>query len=199
MNPHFVFNALNSVQRYILDQNELAANHYLTQFSYLMRLFLESSKSKYIHIEQEIELLTLYTDLEKLRFKDQFTCIIELDKRIDPRDEIFSMFIQPFVENAINHGLLYKSTPGDLQITFTPKGKNIFCVVEDNGVGRKKAGEIKEKSFKSHKSRAMQITQERLEALNFIENTGVEVTIIDKKDEGGNACGTRVEIILPVI
>ena len=199
LNPHFIFNALNSIQRYTLDQDAVMANRYLTQFSHLMRLFLESSASKFITLEEEIELLEIYVGLEKLRFSDSFTYTIYKDESLCENLFIPSMLIQPFVENAINHGLLHNEDEGKLSVSFTRMHEGmIACIIDDNGVGRKKALEIKKSSTNAYKSRALQITQEKLKAINTIEGLYIHVNTIDKLDAQGMALGTTVEIHIPI-
>ncbi|MFY7828615.1 MAG: two-component regulator propeller domain-containing protein [Flectobacillus sp.] len=197
MNPHFVFNALSSIQYYILNNNIEAANDYLSRFSRLMRLFLESSRNKYIAVNEECELLEYYISLEQLRFKNRFEYEIRIDNNVPIETEIPAMLIQPFVENAINHGLVYSTNnEGRLRISFQKTEYFILCVVDDNGIGRAKAAELKQKSLKSYQSQATQITIERIQSLEYIEETKVEVNIIDKFDEIGESLGTKVEILI---
>jgi len=197
MNPHFVFNALSSIQYYILNNDIEAANDYLSRFSRLMRLFLESSRNKYISVHEESELLDYYITLEQLRFKNRFTFQISIEDDVPHELEIPAMLIQPFVENAINHGLVYsKNNEGYLRIHFCLKDDYVLCTIEDNGIGRAKAAELKQKSLKSYQSQATQITAERIQSLKYIEETKVEVNIIDKFNEIGESQGTKVEILI---
>ena len=197
MNPHFVFNALSSIQYYILNNDIEAANDYLSRFSRLMRLFLESSRNKYISVYEESELLEYYITLEQLRFKNRFTFEIKIEDDVPQELEIPSMLIQPFVENAINHGLVYsKNNEGVLVIHFSLTEKYVRCTIEDNGIGREKAAELKQKSIKSYQSQSTQITAERIQSLKYIEETKVEVNIIDKFNEIGESQGTKVEILI---
>ncbi|MEM1320864.1 MAG: two-component regulator propeller domain-containing protein [Bacteroidota bacterium] len=198
MNPHFVFNALHSIQDFIFNKDERVANAYLVKFSRLMRLFLESSKEKYILLQDEIRLLQLYIDLEKLRFEEKFDYQLYLDPALEPKlIEIPSMLFQPFVENAINHGLIYKKKKGLLQVNIKKEQDCIRGIVEDDGVGRAKAAELKSRSYKSYKSRGMKLVEERQRVLNFISNSRIKIEIQDLKDEAGNAKGTRVIIDIP--
>lgn len=197
MNPHFVFNALSSIQYYILNNDIEAANDYLSRFSRLMRLFLESSRNKYISVHEECELLEYYITLEQLRFKNRFTFEIQIEDEVPQELEIPSMLIQPFVENAINHGLVYsKNNEGILLIHFSLLDDYVLCTIEDNGIGREKAAELKQKSLKSYQSQATQITAERIQSLKYIEETKVEVNVIDKFNEIGESQGTKVEILI---
>ncbi|MCU0324591.1 MAG: histidine kinase [Spirosomaceae bacterium] len=194
MNPHFVFNALSSIQSFILNKDFLTANDYLTNFSKLIRAFLESSRDKYISIQEEVLLIERYIKLEKVRFRDKFEFEIIQSENVNPSIEIPSMLIQPFVENAINHGLLYKENKGNLIVSFDQQENQLLCVIDDDGVGRAKAAELKNKSLKSYKSRAMEITEERMRTLQILDNIDVSINVIDKVDESNNATGTRIEI-----
>jgi LytS/YehU family sensor histidine kinase len=132
-----------------------------------------------------------------LRFKGKFTSKIQIDASVSLDTEIPSMLLQPFVENAINHGLVYKeNNDGFLSIHFKQEGDKLVCVIEDNGIGRKKAAEIKSKSLKPYKSRSTEITEERLRSLELIENTKIEVFILDKQDTKQAAIGTKVMIVM---
>jgi hypothetical protein len=197
MNPHFVFNALSAIQNFILNNDAEEATDYLSRFSRLMRLFLESSRNKYISLSDEKVLLEYYIQLEQLRFKDKFTYQITLGDGVSLDTEIPSMLLQPFVENSINHGLVYKeNNDGYLNIDFKRETDALICTIDDNGIGRKKAAEIKSKSLKSYKSRGTEITEERLRSLELIENTKIEISIIDKKDENQVAIGTKIVIVM---
>ena len=197
MNPHFVFNALSAIQNFILNNDAEEATDYLSRFSRLMRLFLESSRNKYIALSEEKTLLEYYIQLEQLRFKDKFTYQIILEEGVSLDIEIPSLLLQPFVENAINHGLVYKNTnDGYLNINFKKENDKIICVVEDNGIGRHEAATIKNKSLKPYKSRGTEITEERLRSLEVIENTKIEIEILDKTDENSVPQGTKVTIVM---
>ena len=197
MNPHFVFNALSAIQNFILNNNTEEATNFLSKFSRLMRLFLESSRNKYIALSEEKVLLEYYIQLEELRFKGKFTSKIQIDDNVSLDTEIPSMLLQPFVENAINHGLVYKeNNDGFLHIHFKQDENKLVCIIEDNGIGRQKAAEIKSKSLKPYKSRSTEITEERLRSLELIENTKIEVSILDKQDTNQTAVGTKVMIVM---
>lgn len=197
MNPHFVFNALSAIQNFILNNNTEEATNFLSKFSRLMRLFLESSRNKYIALSEEKVLLEYYIQLEELRFKGKFTSKIQIDDSVSLDTEIPSMLLQPFVENAINHGLVYKeNNDGFLHIHFKQDENKLVCIIEDNGIGRQKAAEIKSKSLKPYKSRSTEITEERLRSLELIENTKIEVSILDKQDTNQTAVGTKVMIVM---
>jgi ligand-binding sensor domain-containing protein/uncharacterized membrane-anchored protein YhcB (DUF1043 family) len=197
MNPHFIFNSLNSIQSYILSNDAEKAVLYLGKFSQLMRLILTNSAYKFISLKEELKSITYYLDLEKLRFENKFDYTITLDKNLDEDFiEIPPMIIQPYIENAIIHGLLHKSTKGKIEITFQLKGENLICTVEDDGVGRERSMEIAKQSGIKRKSRGMLITQARLEILNRQSRDEFSVRVIDLKDETGNPTGTRVELVI---
>ena len=197
MNPHFVFNALSAIQNFILNNNTEEATDYLSRFSRLMRLFLESSRNKYIALSDEKTLLDHYIKLEELRFKDKFSSEIIVHESVSLDTEIPSMLLQPFVENAINHGLVYKEkNDGLLKIEFSRIENRLICTIEDNGIGRAKAAEIKNKSLKPYKSRSTEITEERLRSLELIENTKIEILISDKVDKNDTPIGTKVTIVM---
>lgn len=197
MNPHFIFNALNSIQQFVIHNNELAANDYLTRFARLMRHFLESSKNRYVTLDAELEQLDLYISLEKLRFHDKFEYSILTDTALKKNDILIpSMLIQPFVENAINHGLVLKKSAGTLQVSFELlKGNILKCTIDDNGVGRQAAQKIEEEKNKKHISRGMQLIEERIKTYNFIEDIEIQIHITDKQPP---LTGTKVEIHIPL-
>lgn len=205
MNPHFVFNALNSVQNYITSNDTNQAAKYLAQFAHLMRQSLEYSELEVISLEKEIEFLRNYLDINmNLRFEDQLKYEIHIDEEIE--EDIYgvpTMIIQPYVENAIEHGIRSKRK-GTIKVEFTLYDDNtILCTVEDDGIGRQKARELQMKNpnFKDHKSMGTRITQDRLEILLQSRNMEAQaVEIHDLVDEkSGKALGTRVEIRIPIM
>lgn len=198
MNPHFIFNALNSIQSYIINKDEQMANFYLTKFAALIRQFLDSSRSKYISINEEIANLKLYVELEKLRFDNKFEYVFELDPKVNKYNEIPTMLLQPFIENAINHGLRYKSTKGFLRISFKDIDNRIVVRIEDNGVGRKAAEKIKSLSSQGYKSQGLKITTHRIENYNKLNLENIEYKISDLLENSENI-GTLVEIYFPKI
>lgn len=162
MNPHFIFNVLNSINKYILSNDKNAASDYLVQFSRLIRLTLENSKAAKVLLQNDLEAFRIYTEMEKLRFGDKFTCAMELEENIDPQYlHIPPLLIQPHVENAIWHGLMQRDTPARLLVQVTQPEENVLLVVvQDNGIGRAWAQEIKSKSATAHKSYGLQITSD---------------------------------------
>ncbi|MFO8054381.1 MAG: histidine kinase, partial [Bacteroidales bacterium] len=201
MNPHFIFNTLNSIQSYILQKDNTAAVSYLNQFSKMIRQVLYNSDKSFVLLSDEISLLKSYIELERLRFDSVFDFFVHVDPALD--EDFISippMLIQPHVENAILHGLLpLKTRKGKLNISFIEQSSNMIkCVVEDNGIGRKAAQEIKDKARNKYKSRGISITKERLQRINKFFDGTLSVQIQDKFDDNGNAEGTRVILVIPV-
>jgi LytS/YehU family sensor histidine kinase len=200
MNPHFIFNCLNSINRYIVKSDQATASLYLTRFAKLIRLILDNSNSKTVTLTNELEALRLYIEMEMIRFEKQFTYDITVDEEVYP-DHVYvpPLIIQPYVENAIWHGLLHKEAAGHLHIHITRKAATLLeCSIEDNGVGRERARELKSKSASTSKSLGMKLTESRLALLNKHSNWGASVDIIDLKDEAGLPSGTRVILKIPV-
>lgn len=200
MNPHFIFNTLNSIQYYVFQNDKMASNDYMTKFAKLIRKTLENSESPAIPIKEEINALELYLELESLRFKQKFDWAIDIDDEIDTyMYKIPTMLIQPFVENAIGHGLMHKKGKGNLQVTLKLEEDSILCTIEDNGIGRAKAMEIKNNKKENHRSLGTSITESRLRLVNSLYGKNMKVEYTDLKDEKGEASGTRVEISIPII
>lgn len=199
MNPHFIFNCLNSIKLYAVENNQDAATGYLGKFSRLMRLVLENSKSDRITLKQEIETLRLYMEMEAMRFKEKLRYEINLADNVDmDYIEIPPMLIQPYVENAIWHGLMPKEDGGTIVLSFSCQENYLVVTVTDNGVGRAKAAELKSRSTTGHKSFGMSITHQRIELINQMYNTNMSVLVNDLHDGQGNATGTEISIHIPV-
>lgn len=201
MNPHFIFNCLSSIENYVIKNDTVKAASYLNDFARLIRLILQNSRSKYVVLEDELEALQLYMEMESLRFINNFDYQIHLCGNVDPGNiEIPPMLIQPYVENAIWHGLMHnKAQRGKIDISISQKNGLLYCNIEDNGVGRKKSSEINaRRSIAKKKSMGMQITQDRIKMLNELYNTHTKLEIRDLKDEDGRALGTRVELQIPI-
>ena len=195
MNPHFIFNSLNSIQSFVVEKNTDKAIHYLAKFSKLMRLILSNSSEAFISLQDEILTLKNYMDIEKLRFDDKFDYEIHIDPQIDSEFiAIPPMLIQPYIENAILHGILHKKTKGKIFIQIKTLDNNIYVSIEDNGVGREIARKKKEESGVQHKSKGMLITKKRLEIISEQYSSQLSVKISDLKDSENNASGTRVEL-----
>lgn len=195
MNPHFMFNAINSIQTFVLLNDSKSAQKYLTKFSRLIRSVLENSKHEVIPLSKEIETLSLYIELECLRASFSFDYDLKVNNSVRPDIvQIPPMLLQPYIENAILHGLKpLKGKKGFLQVEFWYENSALKCIIEDNGVGRKRAMELKEKKKASHQSMGMAVTQDRLDVLSKSNFFRTQVHIIDKF-ENEIASGTRVEI-----
>lgn len=197
MNPHFIFNALTAIQDYIEQNEKDLASEYLVKFSRLIRIYLEHSKTDLITIPEEIEALQLYLDLEKERFEEKIEIDLQVDKNLrNNKHKIPSVFVQPYVENAIKHGLLHKIDLGKLRISYQLEENNIICTILDNGIGRKKASEIVTKRPDYHKSFATSANQRRLDLLNKDKKQPIKVTI-DDLVSSEKSLGTKVTITIP--
>jgi len=194
MNPHFIFNALNSVNHFIAQQDERTANRFLSEFSQLMRLVLENSQEDFITLQKEQEILSLYMKLEHYRFRDKFNYEIEIDESINAESILVPpMLIQPYLENAVWHGLRYRDTVGFLKLSMTKSNGSLIVTISDNGIGRKRSAELKTENQKKHKSTGLKNIRERLTILNNVYRTHYEVNVTD----GSDGEGTTVEIKLP--
>lgn len=195
MNPHFTFNVMGSIQHYILKNDIFSAQRYLIKFSKLIRTILDHSECTTITLAQEAEVLRMYMELEALRFEDSFEYSIAINDNIEPQQvRLAPMLVQPYVENAIRHGLMKKKGKGRIEVHFSMERNYLLCTIEDNGIGREKAAAIRSET--GHRSMGIHITGERLKLLNKMMNNDMDVRITDLKDERGDATGTRVEIIL---
>jgi ligand-binding sensor domain-containing protein/two-component sensor histidine kinase len=200
MNPHFIFNSLNSIQKYILQNDHFAASQYLTKFSRLIRLILDHSNQNNILLSSELDLLKLYIEMESLRFDNKFNYDIHVAENVNAETiEIPSMLIQPYVENAIWHGLLHKDTKGNLLVHFEKSNNDKLVVtIKDDGIGRTKAAELKSKQVLKKKSYGMQITEDRIDIINRTQLIQATCHIRDVKDKNGNPMGTEVVLIIPI-
>ena len=203
MNPHFIFNCLASINRYIVKSDTKTASAYLTKFSKLIRLILDNSANEAVTIDAEIQTLKLYLDMESLRFGGSFQYEIQTDK-ITQSDStaIPAMIVQPYIENAIWHGLLQRPTgpPGKLWLRFAQMNQHTLRIeIEDNGIGRKKAAELRSKDTIKSKSYGMQISKDRIQIINSQYRSQSSVTVEDLFDNAGNAVGTKVILQLPLI
>lgn len=200
MNPHFIFNTLNSIQYYMYQHDKLATNNYLTKFSSLMRKVLENSQHTSVPLRDELDALKLYLELEMIRFKDKFDYQINIDDEIDTiMYKVPTMLIQPYVENSICHGLMPAEGKGLVRINLTLENDYISCVIEDNGIGREAAQEKKRKNEDNHNSLGTQIVSSRLELVNALYGTTLKTVYTDLKNEKGEPEGTRVEIHIPIM
>lgn len=200
MNPHFIANTLTSIRSMLFNDRKDDAIEYLTLFAKLIRTTLENASRDYITLAAELQYIRNYLDIEELRFAGKFTTQIIFSESLIPIDLVVPPSIfQPFIENAINHGLMHKLQGGMLMIKFEPEGKLLKCIIEDNGVGRKKALEMETHALTSRSSLSEHITIERINLLNLIySTTDYSIQTIDLTDERNIACGTRVEFMLPM-
>jgi hypothetical protein len=199
MNPHFIFNCLNSIQKYVLEHDTKQAYTYMAKFSKLIRFVLDISDKTFVALSDELDLVKIYVELEQLRFDKKFEFMLQLEGNIEP-DEIVvpSLLIQPYLENAIWHGImnLPEGKKGEVAIVVKPVNAHIEIVISDNGIGRSKAKLLTQKS---HQSKGMSINQKRIEAINYLLKThNATIEIIDLYDELNNANGTMVKIKLPL-
>lgn len=198
MNPHFIFNSLNSVNSFIARNDERSANKYLSEFSKLMRAVMENSKHDLVPLASEIDILKMYLDLEHLRFKDKFDYEFVVDDGIMVEEvEIPPMLLQPYIENAIWHGLRYKEEFGHLKVHFRMANSCISVCIEDNGIGRQKSQELKTRNQKENVSTGMKNIEGRISILNDIHKTNLDIELEDLTHENGDAAGTRVNIKIP--
>lgn len=197
MNPHFFYNALNTIQSYILSNDKKEAIIYLNKFSSLTRTILELTEKNYLSINEEIKTITLYLDLEKARFFNDFNYTISIDKEIDTESiKIPTMLLQPFIENAIKHGLLHLKGEKIINIVFKKTNHSLEISIDDNGIGRKKSEELNLNNRKDHISFATNAIEKRLEILNLNKTNKITVTYIDKY-KFNEPIGTTVIINIP--
>lgn len=200
MNPHFLFNSLNSIKYFAISKSKDETAAYLSKFSMLVRAILNNSKSRTISLKDELDALQLYIEIEHLRLDGKFDYQIDIDTGIHIKQaQIPPMILQPYVENAIWHGLMHKDGRGKLLVQVKDMGHQIQCVIEDNGIGRLKASEFRGKQSDHKKSVGMQITSDRIALINRIYQIDTQVHVIDLMDEKGTASGTRVVINIPLI
>jgi LytS/YehU family sensor histidine kinase len=198
MNPHFIYNAMNSIQQFILMHDVEGAMKYLTRFSRILRTVLNMSSQSHIPLYEEMKLIEDYIELESMRFPNKFSYTIDVSPELNIHSlEIPPFLIQPQVENAIRHGLLPKNAPGHLKVNLVKNGENLMIVVEDNGIGRTASRAGKYKEINHHESRGLTIIEERLKHLHTDPDIK-PFRIIDLYDRNQHAAGTRVEILLPM-
>lgn len=198
MNPHFIFNALNSIKKFVIANEPVNAEKYLGKFSKLIRSILDNSRSGMVTVEKELQLLQLYLELEQLRFGSKLSYSIAVDNSLQAGEvEIPSMIIQPFVENAMLHGIMHRDDGGLITVQFKDHGSWLEVIIEDNGVGRAKAAEYSSSREEPHQSIGIHVATKRLEALKTAAETPAGITIIDL-DINGQATGTRVLVAIPI-
>jgi ligand-binding sensor domain-containing protein/two-component sensor histidine kinase len=200
MNPHFIFNCLNSIQQYIFDQDIFAANKYITGFSKLIRSTLHNSSQSFISLADEVTYLSTYLSLEKVRFKEKMDYTIEVAPDINPETMMIPpMMIQPYVENSMRHGLRHKvNSRGRIWIRMSLAENRLIVVIEDNGIGREKAASYKTVEHIEYQSKGMSLTANRIGLINTLYGEGIGVEVLDLKDSDGRPLGTRVVMKFPL-
>ncbi len=199
MNPHFFYNALNTIQAYIFTNDKRNASIYLSKFSKLTRMILEMSEQEFISLQAEIQALTLYLELEKMRFDDDFEFELKVDHEVDVEMiKIPSMLIQPYAENAIKHGLMHRKGNKHLSIQIVKEAQFLKVIIDDNGIGRDKSEEMKKVKKEKYTSFSTRANEQRLEILNRNSKLKVVLKIEDKMDENNRSLGTRVCLFIPI-
>jgi LytS/YehU family sensor histidine kinase len=197
MNPHFIFNALNSVNSFISKNDERSANKFLSEFSKLMRMVLENSHEDFVSLTQELAVIQLYVKLEHYRFRDKFDYTYNLDDTIDAEHyDIPPMLIQPFIENAVWHGLRYKEEFGKMSVDIYEENRCIIVEIKDDGIGRAKSKNLKTKN-QNQQSKGLKNTEERLKLINKLYKKNYHLSISDL-DTGPPDPGTHVKLLLPL-
>jgi len=201
MNPHFIFNCLNAIQYFIIEKDVISANKFISSFAGLIRQALDNSGRKSISIEEEITFLKLFIEIEQNRFEDRFLYQINVSDDIETDLlQIPPMLVQPFVENAINHGLLHKKNGiGKLEIYFSLSEEMLKIIISDNGIGRTASRSLSNHVELRHVSKGIALTEMRISRLNFSETNKIKLAIEDQYDNNGNSIGTQVEILIPLI
>ena len=195
MNPHFIFNCLSSINHFILANRSDDASAYLTKFSRLIRLILDNSRKDTNDLKKELETLQLYLEMEQMRFTNRFNYKINVTPDLNTEEiQIPPMIIQPYIENAIWHGIMHKKTPGNLSLNIEFQDNQLIIEVEDDGIGRKEAANLKSKSASANKSHGMEVTAERIRLINEVYDTRASIEIADLYDNDSKPAGTKVII-----
>lgn len=200
MNPHFVFNCLNSIQQFIMLNEKEKANKYLTEFADLIRKTLENSEKKNVTVADEIAYLRQYLEMEQLRYGDAFDFNISINEALQADfTEMPAMLLQPYIENSLRHGIRHKTNgKGLIELLFLQENNLLTCVVKDNGIGRAAAQKLKSAQHIEYQSKGMALTARRIELLNTQANAGIKVLVNDVLDDAGNVAGTQVTIHIPL-
>jgi tetratricopeptide (TPR) repeat protein len=200
MNPHFIFNSLNSINRFIVQSDKSQASEYLTKFSRLIRIILQNSQASLIPLSMEIESLELYLELEVIRFSHRFEYQIDVHQNLEVDFiKVPPLLIQPFVENAIWHGLMHKEEKGQLHIDIFPEDNFLYLIVRDNGIGRQQASKYSQTTTTRHHSVGLKLTAERINLLHHSKENKSKVTINDLVNPDGSPAGTEVVVKIPSI
>ncbi len=199
MNPHFIFNSLTSVQSFIMQHDEIKASIYLSRFSELVRSILSNSQVEMITLEEELNTIENYLELQKIRFPEKFDYSISVDKGLNPESiNLPPMLTQPFIENAIEHGFRLISHKGQIDLNFSLRHGFLIVQITDNGIGRQRSMEIKTQKEKDHKSLATLITLERINTINKKHKKKIRFEIVDLIDDQGQGTGTKVVFSIPL-
>jgi two-component system, LytTR family, sensor kinase len=200
MNPHFIFNSLNSINNFISKNDNRKASTYLSKFSRLVRHIFDNAKAEWIPLEREIKALELYLELEKLRFDNKFDLMINVSDSINQGTVLVPpLLVQPFIENAIWHGLLHKDHGGgELSISYWKNGERLYVSVEDNGIGRAASGELGSGKTLTLEKKGLKLTDERIRIMNDMFGAGIHYTISDLVDDLGQSAGTRIELYMTI-
>jgi sensor histidine kinase YesM len=199
MNPHFIFNCLNSIQHYVIDKDILGANEFISSFSRLIRLTLDNSSKASIKVGDEISYITAYLELEQKRFEDKFTFDIIIDDISRQQYFLPPMILQPYIENAIRHGIRYREDDnGKLIVKFEKSESYLIATVSDNGIGRKLSQQLKGKNSIEYQSKGMDLTARRIEMFNKIHSSKIIINVDDLEEMNGNSNGTKVTIYFPL-
>jgi len=200
MNPHFLYNSLNAIRLFVLQNDSDNAEKYLVKFARLMRLILDNSRQDWVSLASELDQLHLYIELERLRFDNSFDFVIEVDDSL--RKEYISippMIIQPYIENAILHGVAHKTEKGHILVSLKPEKDQLQCIIEDDGIGRQRAAQLKSKRISAHTSVGLKVTEERLQLISERTGKAASATVIDNFDEAGQPAGTKIIVCLPLM
>jgi ligand-binding sensor domain-containing protein len=200
MNPHFIFNSLNSIQQYVIDKDIVGANEFITQFSRLIRLTLDISSKLSISLAEEITYISTYLELEKKRFENKFVYDIVVSGNIDTENHFIPpMILQPYIENAVRHGMRYKKdADGKILISVNKNDQHLICSIEDNGIGRKQAGKFKSSMAVEYQSKGMTLTAKRIEVFNKTHAAPVLIDIKDLENDEQEPKGTKIAIYFPL-
>jgi LytS/YehU family sensor histidine kinase len=198
MNPHFIFNSLNSIQQYVAERDITGANNFITDFSRLIRMTLDLSTNTFINLSDEIDYITTYLKVEKTRLENQFDYSVNIDKTLNLHEiHLPPLLLQPYVENSIRHGIKYKKeNKGMINISVQKKEADILVSIEDNGIGREAAQQYKSKYHIQYQSKGMSINNDRIDVLNSYNDQKIKIAINDLYDEYNEPAGTRVDIYL---
>ena len=199
MNPHFIFNTLNSIQLYILEKDPISSHKYLTMFARLMRMTLDNAQQTTITLREEIDALKLYLALEALRLENKFSYTIDIEDEGLLKHRVPTLLIQPFVENSIWHGIMLKpNQSGKISIKLSSRGHAILCSIIDDGVGRDLARKLQQEARGGRQSHGFKITSQRIELLSTLYRDKFSIRYIDLFTPQGDPKGTQVDLIIPV-